>query len=110
MSGSRPDSRQFWQRHDPQAASGTYDRLGRRKSTFDNRWKPTTVVHDPDETEWASHVDNTAERILSVWLSKLNLEARRPHRVGSLSQRARIGVHAEIKILGKPALPGVCDV
>jgi hypothetical protein len=29
----------------------------------------------------ASHVDNTAEWILSVWLSKLNLEARRPQRV-----------------------------
>ena len=45
--------------------------------------------------------------ILSVWLSKLNLEARRPQRVGGLSQRAKIGVHAEIKILGKPDIP-VC--
>jgi hypothetical protein len=69
-----------WQRHDPQAASGTDDCLGRRKSVFDHRRKPATVVHDLDETEWASHVDNTAERILSVWLSKLNLEARRPQR------------------------------
>ena len=86
-SGVELERDQVWQRHDPQAASGTYDRLGRRKSTFDYRWKPATIVHDLDETEWASHVDDTAERILSVWLSKLDLEARRPQRVGGLSQR-----------------------
>jgi hypothetical protein len=80
-SGVELERNQVRQRHDPQAASGTDDRLGRCESAFDNRRKPATVVHDLDETEWASHVDNTAERILSVWLSKLNLEARRPQRV-----------------------------
>ena len=106
-SGVELERNQVRQRHDPQAASGTDDRLGRRKSTFDNRRKQATVVHDLDETEWASHVDATAKRILSVWLSKLNLEARRPQRVGGLPQRAEIGIHAEIKILGKPDVP-VC--
>ena len=86
-SGVELKHNQVRQRHDPQAASGTDDLLGRCKSALDNRRKPATIVHDQDETESASHVDNTAERILSVWLSKINLEARRPQRVGGLSQR-----------------------
>jgi len=106
-SGVEFERDQVWKRHDPQAASGTDDRIGRCESAFDNRRKPATIVHDLDETEWASHVDNTAEWILSVWLSQLNLKACRPQRVGGLSQRAKIGVHAEIKILGKPDVP-VC--
>ena len=56
-SGVEFERNQVWQRHDPQYASGTDDRLGRRKSAFDNRRKPATIVHDLDETEWASRGD-----------------------------------------------------
>jgi hypothetical protein len=50
-SGVELQRNQVRQRHDPQAASGTDDRLGRRKSAFDNRRQPSTVVHDLNETE-----------------------------------------------------------
>ena len=97
------------ERHDPQATARANHGVGGCESAIDHRGKAATVVHDLNETEGAANIDHAPERILAIGLPKLDLEARRPQRIGDLVQGAQIGIHAEIEILGKPHIAVCCQ-
>ncbi|MEI6239815.1 MAG: hypothetical protein WCR51_05470 [Planctomycetia bacterium] len=83
--------------------------MGSGESTVDGCRKTVTVVDDLDETEWASNIDNTPERILAVGFAKLDIEPRCPQRLGRVAERAKIGVHAEVKVLREPYVAVCCQ-
>lgn len=89
-------------RHDPQVTAGPDDCVGRRESAVDDGRKPAAVVHNLNETEGASDIDDASEWIFAVWLPNFDVLHSRSQGVSDTVECVEIGIHAEVEIFREP--------